>query len=150
MDKLSFYHQKRRDGGLRTGIELNDERVLERFEPGDSPQDSTLLWFVDVRCSGRNLPSEPEAIRRWFLEKSEIVRAALCQLSEDLIAGIDPGWPIRRLIPTTDGVRMAVYCSATRRLSGREISEILSDLEKAWPKVIRKLVSYAHPVPANG
>src|SRR5437867_195824 len=131
MDKLNFYRQKRRDGGLRTGIEFNDARVLERFEPGDSPQDSALLWFVDVRCSGGSLPSEPESVRRWFLQKGGFIRAALHELSKELVAGIDPGWPIRRTIPTPDGMRMAVYCSATRRLTGREIAEILSDLEKA-------------------
>jgi hypothetical protein len=149
MDKLNFYHQKRSDGGLRTGIDFNDERVLERFEPGDAPSDSALLWFVDVRCSGENLPSEPDAIRCWFFDRSEIICAALREMAQNLLAGIDPGWPMRHPI-IDDGVRMAIYCSATRRLTGREISEILSDLAKTWPDVIRSLASYAHSVSSDG
>ena len=149
MDKLNFYHQKRRDGGLRTGIDFNDERVLERFVPGDAPQDSALLWFVDVRCSGENLPSEPEAIRGWFLERSEIIQAALRLLSEELVTGLDSGWPLRKSIATQDSAHLTIYCSALRRLTGREISGILSELEKAWPDVIHNLGSYVSPIPAH-
>ena len=57
MHKLTFYHQKRRDGGLRTGVDFDDERVLERFEPGDLARDSALEWFVDIRCRGETLPA---------------------------------------------------------------------------------------------
>lgn len=150
MDKLNFYRQKRRDGGIRTGIEFNDERVLELYEPGNLPEESALDWFVDVRCSGRNLPAEPEAIQNWFLARSDIIQTALRQFSQELIAGIDSDWPMRwTIVPTRNGVRMAIYCSATRRLTGREISEILSDLAKNWPKVIRSLPPRVHSVSAN-
>jgi hypothetical protein len=150
MDKLNFYRQKRRDGGVRTGIEFNDERVLELYEPGNLPQDSALLWFVDVRCSGKNLPSEPEAIRNWFLERGSAIQAALREFSRDLIAGIDPDWPMRKtIVPSRNGVRIAIYCSATRRLSGREISEILSDLAKTWPHIIKHLGDHTLAATAN-
>ncbi len=150
MSKLSFYQQKRRDGGLRTGIDLDDERLWERFEPGDSPQDSALLWFVDVRCAGENLPAEPEAIRSWFLERGEIIRAALRELAEELAAGMDQDWPLKKTIPTQDGTVMAIYCSVIRRLTGREISDILSALATRWPMVLRDLEECGHPVPAHG
>jgi hypothetical protein len=150
MNRLNFYRQKRRDGGLRTGIDLNDERVLEIYEPGDSPPDSALLWFVDVRCSGENLPSDPEAIRNWFLGRSDTIRAGLRDLSKELLAGIDADWPIRKVLAAQDAVRIAIYCSVTRRFEGREISEILSDLESKWPEVIRSLGTYVHPVFTNG
>lgn len=150
MDKLNFYHQKRRDGGIRTGIELNDERVLERYEPGNPQQDSALLWFVDIRCLGKHLPSEPETARDWFLERGEIIQNALRELANELIAGIDSDWPMRKPIPTRNGVQMAIYCSAMRRLSGREISQILSDLAKKWSKTIEGLDTYAHSVSTNG
>ena len=146
-NKLTFYHQKRRDGGLRTGVEINGERVLENYEPGGHPQDSALLWFVDLRCSGERIPTDPQSVRRWLLDRSENIRGGLRQLSKDVVAGIDKDWPIRRELPVSD-VRMAIYCSAMRRLSGREISEVLSGLEKRWPKVVQSLDSYA--VLANG
>jgi hypothetical protein len=142
MDKLNFYHQKRSDGGLRTGIEFNDERVLERFELGDSPQDSALLWFVDVRCSGKSLPLEPERIRAWFLQQGDVICAGLREMAQNLVAGVDPGWPMRKSLVSTDDLRIAIYCSAMRRLDGREISEILSALASSWSDVIRGLAVY--------
>ena len=98
MDELNFYHQKRRDGGLRTGIDTNDERVLERFEPGNAAQDSALLWFVDVRCSGESLPAEPELIRRWFLDRTGTIQAGLRSLAVELSAGMDRDWPLKKEI----------------------------------------------------
>lgn len=148
MNKLTFYHQKRRDGGLRTGVEVNDERVLETYEPGELRKDSALLWFVDVRCSGQRIPNEPEAVRQWLLERHAEIGAALRQLSEELPAGIDKDWPIRKQVSASD-VRMAIYCSATRRLSGREISRVLSDLAKRWAEIVRRLGTY-EAIPANG
>ena len=150
MDKLNFYHQKRSDGGLRSGVDFNDERVLENFQPGTEPEDSALLWFIDVRCSAENLPSEPESIRRWFLDRSDVIQSALNQLAGELPAGMDSGWPIHRGIPTEDGVKMTVFCSAVRRLTGREISQVLSDLKNAWPDLIKHLDTYEHSVFVHG
>jgi hypothetical protein len=149
MDKLAFYHQKRKDEGLRTGIDFNDERVLERFEPGELPRDSALVWFVDIRCTGEALPSQPEAIREWFLNRSALIQTALRQLANDCGAGIDNDWPLKQEIPTTDGIAMAIYCSAIRRLSGREIASVLTELEANWPVLLRELPSYTAPVSAN-
>jgi hypothetical protein len=150
MDKLNFYHQKRGDGGLRSGIDLNEQRVLENFEPGNLPQDSALLWFIDIRCSAEKLPSEPESIRHWFLDRNDVIQPALRQLANDLCAGIDRDWPFRRVIPTQDGVQMVIFCSAIQRLTGREISQILTDLAKSWPALIDNLDSYENPVLAHG
>jgi hypothetical protein len=149
MHKLTFYHQKRRDEGLRTGVDFDDERVLERFEPGHLARDSALKWFVDIRCSGEVLPSEPEGIREWFLSRSGPIQTALRQLADDCVAGIDKDWPLKRQIPTSDGVSMAIYCSAMRRLSGREIASVIAELEAKWPVLVRELPSYTPPIPAN-
>ena len=149
MDKLTFYYQKRKDGGLRTGIDFNDERVLERFEPGESPSDSALIWFVDIRCTGEALPSQPEEIREWFANRSALIRTALRQLADDCRAGIDSDWPLKREISTTDGVAMAIYCSAIRRVSGRDIASVLTELEAKWSAWLRELPSYTPPISVN-
>jgi hypothetical protein len=150
MDKLNFYHQMRGDGGLRSGIDFNDLRVLESYEPGTQPQNSALLWFIDVRCSAEHLPSEPELIRHWFLDRSEIIRMALRKLAEEISIGIDSGWPLKRDIAAKDGVLMAVYCSAIRRLTGREMTEALSSLESNWCNLINGLGNYEHSALAHG
>jgi len=51
--RIALYHQCRVDGGIRTGILLNDQRVFERFVEGDpAHQDDPLAdgirWYVDV------------------------------------------------------------------------------------------------------
>ena len=64
MTKLTFYRQGRKDGGIRTGVEVNDESVLGRFEEGDKETDSALDWYVDIRCSVSKLGNDPEDARR--------------------------------------------------------------------------------------
>ena len=149
MDKMNFYHQRRSDGGLRSGIEFNDERVLECYASGSQPEDSALLWFIDVRCSAENLSSKPEAIRRWFLDRSALIQSALSQLSDELLIGMDSGWPLKKEIWTNNTVQMAIYCSAIRRLTGREISQVLSDLKNAWPDLIEHLDIYENSILAH-
>ena len=39
---------------------------------------------------------------------------------------------------------MALYCSAIRRLTGRQISQVLSDLKTTWPDLITHLDAYEH------
>lgn len=150
MNKLNFYHQQRGDGGLRTGVELNDERVLENFQEGHLPRNSALNWFVDIRCKGEDLPSEPEKIREWLLARQEAIQSALVELANELRVGIDNDWPLVKPVPSTDRTAMAIYCSAIRRLSGREISEVLSNLAAQWPDLIQNLASYQPPILANG
>jgi len=60
MPTITFYRQARRDGGIRTGIEIDQNTVLMRFDRGRKESDPALLWCVDVRCSGARLPREPE------------------------------------------------------------------------------------------
>jgi hypothetical protein len=134
-----FYHHKRKDGGVRTGVEVNDGRVLETFLPGEGERDAALLYFVDVRCSGAKLPQAPEEVRVWLLEHSTQIKSALKALADDLSAGIDIDWPAKKEAETNGSARIAVYCSAMRRLSGREIASILLELETNWHETIKGL-----------
>jgi len=96
------------------------------------------------------LPSEPDTARKWFLERGEIVRTGLRQLAEELRAGIDSDWPGKKEIPNSDGVSMAIYYSAMRRFSGRDISGVLFDLAENWPRILQEMGSYEHPIPVHG
>ena len=53
--ELSFYRQKRQDGGIRTAVTVDGDTVLHRFQPGEGASDPALLWYVDLRCAGRRL-----------------------------------------------------------------------------------------------
>ena len=149
MDKLIFFHQQRRDGRVRTGIELNDDLILEEFSQTQEPADSALLWFVDVRCIGSNLPSRPENARAWFLDRSSLIQEALNDLARELGAGIDSQWPLKKELPSIGPNRIAIYCSAVHRLTGLEISKVLADLGRNFQEIVRSL-GHCEPVEANG
>ncbi len=143
MKKLTFYHQKRRDGGVRTGVELDNERILERFDPGSLPEDSTLLWWIDVRCSQKTWPSEPEEVRAWLLEKenAERIESGLKDLAAELPAGIDVDWPAKHVVLNHAGIEIEILYSAMRRVDGCQIKGVLSELARNWRTIIANLPS---------
>jgi len=140
MKSLTFYHQKRKDGGVRTGVELDGERVLEQFKPGRGAPDSALEWFVDVRCRGQRLPDDSEAVRRWLLGQSAEIQAHLERMANELRTGMDPDWPLTsEMDSTANGVAIKIVCSAVRRLSGRDIGQVLLQLKRSWGRLIASL-----------
>ena len=72
MPNLTFYRQARIDGGIRTGIELDEDAVFEHFEEGGPELDPTLLWYVDLRCQGPGLPDEPRKAREWLIDHADV------------------------------------------------------------------------------
>jgi hypothetical protein len=141
MAKLSFYRQMRQDGGLRTAITTEDDHLLHLFQRGKKPDDPALLWYVDIRCQGARLPTEPEPARQWFLDQAPIILEALTQLAEKLQAGMDiQAWPLLWDSPRHPrGVRLTIACSAVRRTPSLEIASILTDLRDHWREIIRGL-----------
>jgi hypothetical protein len=140
MDNLTFYHQKRRDGGIRTGIEHNGERVLESFCEGGDPPDSVLEWFVEVRCSAKRLPGESEDSREFFLRRADAIVRGLNELANEVSSGIDKDWPAKWEVVGPE--RIQILCSAQRRISGIQIAQILRELAVKWPKLLRSLDAY--------
>jgi hypothetical protein len=141
MPRITFYHHRRRDGGTRTGVDVDDVTVLQRFVPGKGEPDPVLLWFVDVRSSGRSLPEDAEGARRWLIERGAVVREALHSLAQEVRAGIDEqSWPlVRPVAGAPRGVRMEIACSAIRRVEARDLAGILADVAAAWEDRLRDL-----------
>ena len=140
MKTINFYRQVRVDGGKRTGVEIDGETVLERFERGNKTEDSALLWFVDIRCSGGNLPNEAEAAREWLLEKASIIQAGVREVANELRAGIDFSAPISRKIPNVGkGITVEICCSAIRRLQALDIAAALDEISSHWKEFLKKL-----------
>ena len=140
MKTINYYRQERADGGKRTGVEIDGETVLERFEPGKKTEDSALLWFVDIRCSGDHLPATADEARTWLLKKSALIQAGLGEVANELRAGIDFSAPLSRDISEAgNGVTINICCSATRRLQGREMARVLMDTSDLWEEHLQNL-----------
>jgi hypothetical protein len=138
---VAFYRQQRRDGAVRTGIEIEGDTVLGRFENEAEEWDPVLAWWMDVRCEGRRLPVEAEAARQWFLDHANVIHQGLQTLAAELQAGLDFNtWPLLWEVPKPPrGVHMVIACCASRRLDGRAMAGVLSEIDEHWEERIRTL-----------
>lgn len=146
MPSLRFYQQERYDGGLRTGVGIDDQPMLQEFRPGIHESDPALLWYVDVVLEGNSLPVDAEAARGWLLEHAAAIVASLRAASERLEVGLDNNgkWPYEvRLTGLPRGVRGRIVLSAVGRLPQGTLALRLSDLANDWEAVLERLAPLA-------
>jgi hypothetical protein len=146
MTKLTFFHQKRKDRAVRTGIEMDGELLLERYFPGEAEKDPALLWYVDVRCSSlQPIAADPGEARRFFLNIGAQVQSALLETAEELRAGMDSEiWPHRKEIHhLPQGAAGEVVCSAMKRITDGELAQVLRDLARNWKDKLEELAERA-------
>ena len=115
---------------LRTGVELDDDRVADAFDPGPDGIDPALIWYIDLRCEGEGVPDDPEPVLDWLLEHGPIIRDGFSRLAEHLRNGYDPDiytlkWTDFQERP--QDVTMLIACSAIRRVDAREIGSPSSE-----------------------
>ena len=139
MASISFYRQARADGGIRTGLTVNDLEVMGSFGGNHADTDPSLLWFVDVTCVGR-LPVKTDAARNWLLENGEVISAKLERLGMKLETGIDVAWPITQT-ELENGIKITVTCSAIRRLDRYRIVKIVRKVARNFRSYVRNLDS---------
>jgi hypothetical protein len=139
MTKITFYHQARQDGDVRSGVSINDDIVFDRYS-GRNKNDPALRWFVDVRCEG-DLPSDPEEAREWLLSNATSIKAGLEEFSDKLTAGLDvESWPVSfKVKHPARKIRIAIVCSATRLLDARDIALNLSLVAAHFEEFVSKL-----------
>src|SRR6266849_537627 len=138
MAKVIFYKQVREDGGVRTGIEIDDLTYFERYEPCGEDDDPTLVWFADVRGEGKGLPSQPNKARDWLLANAGLIEKNLAKLADEIRVGIDvDSYPMKRKVPDSPkGLHITIVCSASRRMAARNMAQELTSLAKDWKHII--------------
>lgn len=154
MPYLTYYRQKRADGGIRSGVELGveleggdigSETILDRFEMGEGDRDPALLWFVDVRCEGPGVPNDAEAARQWLLSTSPTIEDGFARFADRLRrVGSDlDDYPLQSAdFPDEgDNVERRIVCSAIRRLDARGLAVILDDIRVHWGGRIREMIA---------
>jgi hypothetical protein len=148
MTKLIFFHQRRKDGGIRTGIEINDDLVLEQFIPGTSELDPVLLWYIDVRLEfKKSISPEANSVRTAVSAIANPIREALRASANEFQAGIDRGiWPARRKISgLPSGISGEVVCSTTRALRLEDLSAAFAALGRDFSKIVDRLQPVTEP-----
>lgn len=141
MSTITFFRQARVDGGIRTGIDVDDVTWWHHFDAGGAEEDPALIWYVDLRCEGSTLPGDKDAARRWLLDHAPLIQAAFRELAEKLRLGFDNEFaPYQHSIAgAREGTTMTVVCSAVRRLEARSLAKVLDDIGKRWEQLLQQL-----------
>ena len=143
MPKIALYHQERFDGGVRVGVGVDDETVLQRFDPGREPSNPALEWYVDVIVKGRSLPTSPDEARNWLIDHADFIRRGLNEAAEQLEVGLDSDggtWPFRcDFSGAPKGVEAFALVSAVRRLGEGQVAKQLQQVADGWEKSLRRL-----------
>jgi hypothetical protein len=140
---ISFYRLKRRDNVVRTGIEIGDVTDMGTVEgPEGEYPDPVLAWYIDLRIKGRKLPTQPEEVRQWFLDHSDVITSAFKHVAEEAQAGIDfATWmPYLWSIPNPPrGIQMTITCHASRRKDALTIAQEVSEMAKHWREWVKNM-----------
>lgn len=141
MPPVTFYRQKRADGGVRTGIDVYDEPCWQRYEAEGDEHDPTLLWFVELRADGRAVPDDCETVRDWLLTHSKAIKDGLREIARKIEVGLDhDDWPAQFNLPhPPEGVRIKLVVSAIRRVDGREMAKVLLGISRGWKRLLGQL-----------
>jgi hypothetical protein len=142
MPKLTFYKQGRADGAIRTGIELDEDMIFERYQESGADVDPTLLWYVDLRCTGPGLPEDPQDSKQWLLDHEEIIREGFSRCASDFEAGRDVElYPIlwSKFSEIPEDVEMMIVCATNRRIWALSIPKLLQDIADHWREQIEHL-----------
>ncbi len=142
MSKVRFYRQARCDGGVRTGIGIDDQPVLHEFRRGNDDSDPALLWYVDLALEGKGLPTEAEEARAWLLEHADAITTSLRAAAQRLEIGLDDSveWPYRiELTSLPRGIRGEIRISGVRGLAEGELAGHLIELAETWQSVLEQL-----------
>ncbi len=140
MTELVFFRQARADGGARTGLFV-DGAGSSLLEGGGEFDDPSLLWYVDVRLSGSDIPADVKKARDWLLRHSELLAKAYSALSDRLEIGLDADiWPLMvKVEGGPPGVDATAVCSCTRRISGISMGETVSEIAAHWQEHLQRV-----------
>ena len=133
MQTITFFRQVRKDGGIRTGVDLGQDTVLSRFDAGAAERDPALVWYVDVRAEGASLPATIEGARQWIVGHESTIRDKLLSMAEVYPAGVDSSEGPMASETTSTGrgrqkVKLTVYTAVNRREEATRMPTILRDI----------------------
>lgn len=143
MAQIEIYRQQRADGGIRTGLEVGGEQLLQSFEPGKGEPDPAIEWYVDIRCKARGKgPRTSAEAMAWLSAHSELLRTALERAADRVPVGTDPSvWPRMEGVHDAGGMSIVVAYSAISRAKGRQIAAKMRSWARTFSRVVDKLAA---------
>lgn len=138
---ITFYQQKRFDGGVRTGVDIDGVSAFHRFEAGGDDVDNALLWYLDVRCKGDELPLDSHGAIDWLRSNTATIQRLLESAVRDLEVGMDRELrPFRRTEEVGPPLAtIGVYISCVQRMEAGEIAGEVQRIRDQWESILNSL-----------
>lgn len=148
MTEITFYRQQRRDGSIRSGLELNGEPqfgLIQSWplETSDDDLSMVLDWYIDLTIQSPNPidHSDPEQTKNELLKLQTSIQHGLNQLANSMGAGVDFESPVlwSKFPELSEGFHVEMVCRASSRISSRQLMREINEFANHWLEYLGNL-----------
>ena len=130
MTEITFYRQQRRDGSIRSGLELNGEPqfgLIQSWPSETSDDDLSMVldWYIDLTIQSPN----------------PIDSSDTDQIGDSMGAGVDFESPVlwKNYPELSDGYEIELVCRASNRISSRQLMNEIHGFAQHWLEYLGSL-----------
>jgi len=148
MTEITFYRQQRRDGSIRSGLELNGEPqfgLIQSWPSETSDDDLSMVldWYIDLTIQSPNPidHSDPEQTKNELLKLQASIQHGLNQLANSMGAGVDFESPVlwSKFPELSEGFHVEMVCRASSRISSRQLMREIHEFANHWLEYLGNL-----------
>jgi len=148
MTEITFYRQQRRDGSIRSGLELNGEPqfgLIQSWPSETSDDDLSMVldWYIDLTIQSPNPidHSDPEQTKNELLKLQASIQHGLNQLANSMGAGVDFESPVlwSKFPELSEGFHVEMVCRASSRISSRQLMREINEFANHWLEYLGNL-----------
>ncbi len=141
MTEITFYRQQRRDGSIRSGLELNGEPqfgLIQSWPSETSDDDLSMVldWYIDLTIQSPNPidHSDPEQTKNELLKLQASIQHGLNQLENSMGAGVDFESPViwSKFPELSEGFHVEMVCRASSRITSRQLMREINEFANHW------------------
>ncbi len=142
MSEILFYRQERRDGRIRTGLEISGNLVLMDYMTEGSNSDPSIIWYVDILFTTDSPIDSRENARMFLNDKAVEVSITLQALAERVSK--EPGTSLSSMKSehVTDDFSIVVRSNAMLGMQRSILTDKLLGLANEWCGIISGLPVY--------
>jgi hypothetical protein len=148
MTEITFYRQQRRDGSIRSGLELNGEPqfgLIQSWPSETSDDDLSMVldWYIDLTIQSPNPidHSDPEQTKNELLKLQASIQHGLNQLANSMGAGVDFESPViwSKFPELSEGFHVEMVCRASSRITSRQLMREINEFANHWLEYLGNL-----------